>query len=96
MALVRPEQLVLGAEGEGTMAGVVTEYEYYGHDAVVRVRPDRPCGPDGHSLVVRVIGVDRVRPGDRVGWPAGGRSGPGRIPPGQDDVIVTTPVWSRC
>lgn len=37
--LIRPEQLQLSAPGApGLLAGVVTHQEYYGHDAVVRVR----------------------------------------------------------
>ena len=37
--LVRPEQLRLTSPGrEGLLGGVVTHQEYYGHDAVVRVR----------------------------------------------------------
>jgi iron(III) transport system ATP-binding protein len=79
--LVRPEQLELVDEGGGAVAGTVTDYQYFGHDAVVRVRPDRPCGPSGSdpTLVVRVMGVTVLRPGDRVGvvargplraWPA--------------------------
>ena len=56
MVLVRPEQLELVSEEAGALAGEVTAYEYFGHDAVVRVRPDAPCGPGEPSLVVRVIG----------------------------------------
>jgi iron(III) transport system ATP-binding protein len=37
--LIRPEQLRLTAPGaQGLLGGVVTHQEYYGHDAVVRVR----------------------------------------------------------
>jgi iron(III) transport system ATP-binding protein len=37
--LIRPEQLRLAAPGtQGLLGGVVTHQEYYGHDAVVRVR----------------------------------------------------------
>jgi iron(III) transport system ATP-binding protein len=79
MVLVRPEQVELVAEDAGVLAGEVTGYEYFGHDAVVRIRPDTPCGPGEPSLVVRVIGPTLLRPGDRVGlagrgpvraWPA--------------------------
>ena len=42
----------------------VQSYEYYGHDAVVRVRPDGGSLPD---LVVRVTGGAPLEPGRRVG-----------------------------
>ena len=80
LVLVRPEQLELVTARAGALTGVVTDYEYFGHDAVVRVLPDAPCGPGEPSLVVRVIGPTVLRPGDRVGltgrgpvraWPAG-------------------------
>ncbi len=41
--VIRPEQVRLFAPGEpGLLAGVVTHQEYYGHDAVVRVRLTGP------------------------------------------------------
>jgi iron(III) transport system ATP-binding protein len=73
--MVRPEQIELGPPGAG-IAGVVTSYEYYGHDAVVRVRPEQSDLPE---LVVRVTGGLPFEPGGRVGlsvrgpvvaWPA--------------------------
>ncbi|MGO9456322.1 MAG: ABC transporter ATP-binding protein [Acidimicrobiales bacterium] len=79
VVLVRPEQLELVSEETGALAGEVTAYEYFGHDAVVRVRPDAPCGPGEPSLVVRVIGPTLLRPGDRVGLTA---RGPVRAWPG--------------
>ncbi len=42
----------------------VQSYEYYGHDAVVRVRPEGTGLPD---LVVRVTGGVPLEPGRRVG-----------------------------
>jgi iron(III) transport system ATP-binding protein len=51
-ALVRPEQLRL-TTGLGGLPGRVVESEYYGHDAVVRVRPDEGPG----LLVVRMQGA---------------------------------------
>ena len=51
--LVRPEQIELSADGDGTPARIVA-YGYHGHDAVVRVRPDG--GADGETLLVRIIG----------------------------------------
>ena len=62
VVLVRPEQLALERRpADAPLAGVVGEYEYYGHDAVVRVRPDRPCGAP--TLVARINGG--------AAWPVG-------------------------
>jgi iron(III) transport system ATP-binding protein len=61
--LVRPEQIELG-EPRGAMDGTVASYEYYGHDAVVRVRPEVDGLPD---LVVRVTGGFPMAPGTKVG-----------------------------
>ncbi len=75
--LVRPEQIVLGGAGGAGVQGVVTGSEYYGHDAVVHVRP-RPEGLP--ELVVRVTGGEPLAPGSEVGlrvrgtvvaWPPG-------------------------
>ena len=87
--LVRPEQIRLSdAPGSG-VEGTVESYEYFGHDAVVRVRPTAPDLPD---LVVRVTGGAPLEPGRRmslvvagavVAWPAGdGESAQGRAPSG--------------
>jgi iron(III) transport system ATP-binding protein len=74
--MVRPEQILLGELAAGTIAGIVASYEYFGHDAVVRVRPGPVGLPD---LVVRVTGGTPLRPGQPVGlsvlgpvvaWPA--------------------------
>jgi iron(III) transport system ATP-binding protein len=78
--MVRPEQIELGEVGEGT-DGVVISYEYYGHDAVVRIRPERMGVPEPGvpELVVRITGGPPLAPGLRVGlsvrgpvvaWPA--------------------------
>ncbi|MGH9091084.1 MAG: ABC transporter ATP-binding protein [Acidimicrobiales bacterium] len=68
LVLVRPEQLELIAEPRGAyLTGRVEDYEFFGHDAVVRVRPD-PEGAGGTgSLVVRVAGGRAWEPGARVG-----------------------------
>jgi hypothetical protein len=42
----------------------VASYEYYGHDAVVRVHPEVDGLPD---LVVRVTGGFPMAPGTKVG-----------------------------
>jgi iron(III) transport system ATP-binding protein len=79
--MVRPEQVELGDIGEG-IDGTVTSYEYYGHDAVVRIRLERMGVPEtgAPELVVRVTGGAPLAPGRRVGlsvrgpvvaWPAG-------------------------
>jgi iron(III) transport system ATP-binding protein len=82
LVLLRPEQLELVREPRGAhLTGRVTDYQYFGHDAVVRVRPDRDCGAgaDAGTLVVRVAGGTVWEPGTRVGvtttgpvlaWPA--------------------------
>jgi iron(III) transport system ATP-binding protein len=62
--LVRPEQIVLARADAGGVEATVKSYEYFGHDAVVRVRPARAGLPD---LVVRVTGGRPVQPGRRVG-----------------------------
>jgi iron(III) transport system ATP-binding protein len=62
--LVRPEQIRLDESSNGGVAATVQSYEYYGHDAVVRVRPDAADLPD---LVVRVSGGVPLEPGRRVG-----------------------------
>ena len=62
--MVRPEQIVLGEVAAGAMEGTVASYEYFGHDAVVRVRPGSEGLPD---LVVRVTGGTPLEPGHRVG-----------------------------
>ena len=77
LVMVRPEQIALGEAGTGRLEGTVASYEYFGHDAVVRVR----TGPEGlPDLVVRVNGGTPLEPGHRVGltvhgavvaWPAG-------------------------
>jgi len=62
--MVRPEQITLGAVATDALEGTVASYEYFGHDAVVRVRP----GPEGlPDLVVRVSGGTPLEPGHRVG-----------------------------
>jgi iron(III) transport system ATP-binding protein len=83
--MVRPEQLVLGDPGAPGVSSVVRSYEYFGHDAVVRVQPDNGGLPE---LVVRITGGAPLVPGTRVGvsvqgavmvWPAdekGSDSGP--------------------
>jgi iron(III) transport system ATP-binding protein len=68
-AMVRPEQLLLGEVDCSSIACVVRSYEYFGHDAVVRVQPENGRLPD---LVVRVTGGTPLTPGTRVGVSASG------------------------
>jgi iron(III) transport system ATP-binding protein len=74
--MVRPEQIVVGEPAAGLLEGTVASYEYFGHDAVVRVRPGLVDLPE---LVVRVTGGTPLEPGRRIGlsvlgpvvaWPA--------------------------
>jgi iron(III) transport system ATP-binding protein len=51
--LVRPEQIELRSDGDGTRARIVS-YGYHGHDAVVGVQPEQGAG--GQTILVRVIG----------------------------------------
>jgi iron(III) transport system ATP-binding protein len=62
--MVRPEQIRLEQPASGGVSGTVESYEYYGHDAVVRVRPEADGLP---NLVVRVTGGVPFEPGHRVG-----------------------------
>jgi iron(III) transport system ATP-binding protein len=62
--MVRPEQIRLDRAVDGELAATVQSYEYYGHDAVVRVRADADGLPE---LVVRVTGGAPLEPGRRVG-----------------------------
>jgi len=62
--MVRPEQLVLGDVDASALPSIVRSYEYFGHDAVVRVQPDNGGLPE---LVVRISGGNPLAPGTRVG-----------------------------
>ena len=94
--MVRAEQIVLGDVVPGALEGTVTSYEYFGHDAVVRVRT-RPEGPP--DLVVRVNGWTPCRWG--TGWDSSSRArswpgpwGRSRWPVPPNDVLVTTAMSS--
>jgi iron(III) transport system ATP-binding protein len=70
--LVRPEQLEIVAARSAADAGEVTECltghviacEYYGHDAVVRVRPDREA--TAPEVIVRTSGGPQLAAGSPV------------------------------
>ena len=51
---------------------MIESYEYYGHDAVVRVRPEVDQLPE---LVVRVTGGSPMSTGSRVGLSVRGLRG---------------------
>jgi iron(III) transport system ATP-binding protein len=62
--MVRPEQLILDEGGTRGIPSVIRSYEYFGHDAVVRVQPEiAGLG----ELVVRITGAEPLVPGARVG-----------------------------
>ncbi len=68
--LIRPEQLEItpvpdgGRAAASCLAGRVVAFEYYGHDAVVRIQPD--TGPASPLLVARTTGGARLGPGAQV------------------------------
>jgi iron(III) transport system ATP-binding protein len=71
--LVRPEQLRIAAPGgNDLLSGVVTHQEYYGHDAVVRVRLNGKTSMEAsisdhvHELVVRTEGHEVPAVGEHV------------------------------
>lgn len=69
VVLIRPEQIELSEEAAaGGLGGEVVDYQYFGHDAVIRVRPDdgRGGATDGALLVVRSTGDRPWTPGTRV------------------------------
>ena len=61
--MIRPEQLLIGEAESARLAATVESYQYFGHDAVVRVRPE----VDLPELVVRVTGGVPLVTGSRVG-----------------------------
>jgi iron(III) transport system ATP-binding protein len=63
MVMVRPEQLILDEAGAPGVPSVVRSYEYFGHDAVVRVQPEIAGLTE---LVVRITGAEPLVPGTRV------------------------------
>jgi iron(III) transport system ATP-binding protein len=66
VVLIRPEQIELRAGGgDSDLTATVSEYEYYGHDAIVRVRPD---WAHARALVARTAGTSEPFPiGSKVG-----------------------------
>jgi ABC-type Fe3+/spermidine/putrescine transport system ATPase subunit len=72
LVLVRPEQIVLSSEpGDDRATARVVEAEFYGHDAVVRLRVD---WDDSKVLVARTSDVGTLpEEGTRVGVSVRGR-----------------------
>jgi iron(III) transport system ATP-binding protein len=70
--LIRPEQLDIAAASpagsktadQDCLAGHVVACEYYGHDAVLRVRPDE--NPAGQEIIVRTVGGPQLPAGAPV------------------------------
>jgi iron(III) transport system ATP-binding protein len=66
--LLRPEQLSVQpqsnsvtkdqVEGETRLVGLVERCDYYGHDAILTIRPAEPCGTE--LLLARVQGDDAL------------------------------------
>ncbi|MDP9116849.1 MAG: ABC transporter ATP-binding protein [Actinomycetota bacterium] len=65
VVLVRPEQISIeaGESGDG-MRGQVVNQTYQGHDTLVSVAPDQPCG--AATIAVRITGTASYKIGDRV------------------------------
>ena len=62
----RPEQVVLSPSTGGTHGGVVDTVDYFGHDALVRLRlPSGSAGP-GYVVLSRVLGDIAPAPGQLV------------------------------
>jgi len=72
VVMVRPEQLDVrplldggnGSAGEGALGGRVQQCRYYGHDALLEIRPDDP--DDGELLLARVLGEQALPSGTAV------------------------------
>jgi iron(III) transport system ATP-binding protein len=68
--LVRPEQLQVRLRGQDTqdaasgLPGQVEQCRYYGHDALLQIRPEAPGGEQ--LLLARVHGEQAFAPGTRV------------------------------
>jgi iron(III) transport system ATP-binding protein len=66
VVLIRPEQIRLHEAGRaGPVSGRILDCEYHGHDAVLRVRADRPDGAP--VILARASGQDVRPPGSAVG-----------------------------
>jgi iron(III) transport system ATP-binding protein len=86
--MVRPEQLQLSEAAQAGVPSVVRSYEYFGHDAVVRVQPDNGELPE---LVVRITGGTPLAPGARVGLTVHGAVVVWPLRAGEPETVRTTP-----
>jgi iron(III) transport system ATP-binding protein len=86
--MVRPEQVVLSEVEQGGIPSVVRSYEYFGHDAVVRVQPDNQELPE---LVVRITGGTPLVPGARVGLTVHGAVVVWPVTAEEPETVRTTP-----
>ena len=93
-----PSRSPWGRRPRGELEGTVASYEYFGHDAVVRVRPGTERSARSWSCGSRA--VLPLEPGHRIGlsvhgpvvaWPA--TTATGNL---SNNARVTTPVWSGC
>jgi iron(III) transport system ATP-binding protein len=74
VVMIRPEQLLIapheGESREGVLCGRVEQCRYYGHDALLYIRPEQPAEQD--LLLARVHGEDALAVGTRVSVAAHG------------------------
>jgi iron(III) transport system ATP-binding protein len=88
VVVVRPEQLYVSAhaeEGEG-LHGTVAQCRYYGHDALLQIRPDDPSGTP--LLLARVHGEQALRAGTPVVVVARGAVSAVQVQSGPEDGSV--------
>ncbi|HEX3649287.1 MAG TPA: TOBE domain-containing protein, partial [Pseudonocardiaceae bacterium] len=65
VVLVRPEQITISRGHTGTgLTGRVVEQSYQGHESLITVTPDEPCGPP--TLRVRIHGTESFATGTLV------------------------------
>jgi iron(III) transport system ATP-binding protein len=67
VVVVRPEQLEVRPRGEGAsvgLTGLVEQCRYYGHDALLHIRPEHPSGAE--VLLARVHGEQALAVGTAV------------------------------
>ena len=76
VVMVRPEQIDVRQRGQGdagvaaSLAGRVEQCRYYGHDAVLAIRPDAPAGVE--VVLARVLGQHALPEGSEVSLAAHG------------------------
>ncbi|HST55429.1 MAG TPA: ABC transporter ATP-binding protein [Solirubrobacteraceae bacterium] len=76
LVLLRPEQLEIhpASDAVAGLAGRVERCDYYGHDALLHIRPTEPCGAD--VLLARVAGEHSLPVDTRVTVAAHGLAAP--------------------